>query len=106
MASKYGNRIVEEDGYRFDSEMERRRYRELKLLRDNDVIADLTVHPVFPLVVNGHKIGRYTADFSYQDRERGETVVEDVKGTRTEAYVVRKKLVKALYDVDIREVKA
>jgi hypothetical protein len=104
--SKYGNRKAEEDGYTFDSEMELRRYRELKTLRDNGVICHLDVHPVYPLIVNGHKITRYTADFTYYDRERNEFVTEDVKGARTRDYILRKKLMKALHGIDVKEVKA
>jgi hypothetical protein len=34
----------------------------------------------------------------------GETVVEDVKGVRTAVYMLKKKLIKALYNVGIVEV--
>lgn len=103
MANKYGARKVERDGYRFDSQRECARYEELRMLQMDGQIGDLFVHPSFPLMVGSVKIGIYTADFSYS--QDGELVVEDVKSkpTRTEAYRLRKKLVKALYGVEIRE---
>ena len=53
----------------------------------------------------GRYFGRYTADSCY--REAGVLVVEDVKGgraTRTEAYMLRRRMVRELYGVEIREV--
>ena len=57
------------------------------------LIYDLETHPVFPLLVNGIKIGRYTADFKYKNTN-GEEVVEDVKSkiTKTRDYMLRKKI--------------
>ena len=57
------------------------------------LIYDLEIHPVFPLLVNGIKIGRYTADFKYKNAD-GEEVVEDVKSkiTKTRDYMLRKKI--------------
>ena len=57
------------------------------------LIYDLEIHPVFPLLVNGIKIGRYTADFKYKNAN-GEEVVEDVKSkiTKTRDYMLRKKI--------------
>ena len=49
-------------------------------------------------MVNGKKIGRYTADFRYVD-STGVAIVEDVKSkvTRTRDYMLRKKIL-ATYD--------
>ena len=57
------------------------------------LIYDLETHPVFPLLVNGIKIGRYTADFKYKNQD-GEVVIEDVKSkiTKTRDYMLRKKI--------------
>jgi hypothetical protein len=103
---KYRNKPVEEDGHHFDSQAEYRRYCELKLMRDAGDIESLCVHPRFDLPVNGVKISRYTADFCYV--RDGQMIVEDVKSgpTRTRAYVLRKKLMKAIHGIDIVEVTA
>ena len=90
------------DGIRFDSKAEAARYNTLKLLERNGDISTLMVHPVYPLEVNGQKIGKYIADFVYW--ENGREVVEDVKGVKTPTYRLKAKLVKAIYGFEIREV--
>ena len=107
--SKYHNIKTERDGFLFDSRAEARRYDELKLLEANGYIKDLVLHPSWKMIVNGFTIGRYTADFKYNDNEKQGEVVEDVKGrhaTKTEAYGLRKRLMKALFNIDIVEVGA
>jgi hypothetical protein len=78
-------------------------------------IAELVVHPVYPLVVNGKKVGRYTADFSY--KENGNKVVEDVKPHKrhkktgamipvtTAVFNLRRKVFEALYDIKLEVVR-
>ena len=102
--SKYRNKRVELDGYTFDSKAEARRYGELKLMHQAGEIEELLVHPKFKLVVNGVLICTYTADFQY--RKNGEKVVEDVKSkpTITYSYKLKKKLMKAVYGLDVTEV--
>lgn len=89
------------DGITFASKAEAARYQELKLLERTGAIAELITQPVFHLVVNGHKIGKYIADFQYY--ENGKIITEDVKGVKTPVYNLKKKLVKALYGVEILE---
>lgn len=66
-------------------------------------ITDLSLHPRFPLMVQGKLICHYTADFLYY--EQGAVIVEDVKSqpTRTRDYLLRKKLMRAVHGVAIRE---
>lgn len=47
---------------------------------------------------------RYTADFVYIMVDTGETVVEDTKGYRTEAYVIRRKLMRLIHGITVREI--
>lgn len=103
---KYRNKIVREDGYCFRSHLELRRYQELKLLLHMGLIRNLKVHTRYPLMVNGVKVGVYEDDFSYDDVTSRCHVVEDTKcdPTRTEAYKMKKALMKALYNIDIVEV--
>jgi hypothetical protein len=56
--------------------------------------------------LNGHKIGVYRGDFQYTECASGEQIVEDVKSqpTKTPVYRLKKKIVAALYDIEIREV--
>jgi len=99
--NKYNAKKTEIDGFVFDSKKEAQRYQDLMLLERAGEIEVIEIHPFWKLVVNGVLIGRYTADFMY--RENGAVVVEDVKGVRTRDYVLRKKLMKALYGIEIRE---
>lgn len=104
-ASKYRNSHVVVDGTTFDSKAEARRYQELKLMQAAGEITDLEAHPCYPLIVNGVKVGSYEADFRYVT-QGGETVIEDVKGVRTDTYRLKKRLVEALYGIKVVEVQA
>lgn len=102
--SKYHNKKTEVDGITFDSKKEANRYQELLLLERACQIVDLELQPNFKLIVNGIKVGSYRGDFRYKDALTGNTVIEDVKGMKTPVYNLKRKLVKALYDIDIVEV--
>ena len=104
MASKYRNRKTEYMGIGFDSQKEMKRYQELLLLERAGVIQDVELQPRYDLIVNGHKLGFYRADFRYKEVATGTVVVEDVKGVKTAVYSLKKKLVRALYDIEIIEV--
>lgn len=97
--NKFGAVRVEINGIKFASKAEGRRYGELKLLERAKEISGLTPHPKFSLVVNGSVVGRYTPDFGYI--ENGKQVVNEIKGKKTQDYVLRHKLFCALFP-DIR----
>lgn len=101
---KYGATPVVIDGIRFPSKAEGERYAQLKLLQKAGEIYHLAVQPRFDLVINGVKCGFYKADFSYhvQDAEMSIGVVEDVKGRDTPVSILKRKIVTALYGVEIR----
>ena len=103
--SKYGAKPTEVDGIRFHSKAEARRYEVLKLMLRSGEIDNLELQPSFDLHVKGIKIGRYIADFRYIDTRTGETVIEDVKGVRTDFYRWKKKHMKAEHGIDIYETK-
>lgn len=102
---KYGARRTEYAGRIYASQAEANRAAELAILLRAGEIRDLEYQPVFHLVVNGVKVGKYIADFSYYVPAKG-FVVEDVKGVRTPTYRLKKKLVEALYGITITEVEA
>lgn len=90
----------------FDSKREERRFRELLLLQKAGKIEALKTQYEFPLTVNSVPICSYVADFFYVEHTengRDVDVIEDAKGYRTREYRIKKKLVKALYGIDIRE---
>jgi hypothetical protein len=104
--SKYHNCKTVYNGICFDSRKEASRYQELLLLRRAGEIHHLELQPRYDLVVNGHKLGFYRADFRYEEVASGKVITEDVKSpaTRTAVYKLKKKLVKALHGVEITEV--
>lgn len=105
MRNKYGAKLTVVDGIRFHSKRESERYSELKLLERAKKIEDLIRQPKFPIEVGGKKICTYIADFSYWDNDRKCGVIEDVKGAKTALYSIKKKLVEAIYPVEITEVR-
>ena len=124
---KYNTRKIVYDGITFDSKDEIRRYIELQMLAKTGEIYGLTYHERFELIPaqyetverygkNGKRLkdglklveraAVYTSDFSYYLTATGEKIVEDVKSekTKTEAYVLRRKLVYKIYGIKIKEV--
>lgn len=102
-SQKYHAQPTTVDGIRFASKKEARRWQELQLLVRGGIIKKLVRQPSFEIVVNGHAICRYIADFSYVDRD-GVGHVEDVKGVRTPVYRLKAKLVRAVYNIIIEEI--
>ena len=102
--SKYRNRKTEYKGIQFDSQKEENRYRELELRERAGEIRNIELQPRYDIAVNGQKICKYFGDFRYEEVATGEVITEDVKGFRTKDYIIKKKLVKAIYNVEIREV--
>ncbi|HXG59179.1 MAG TPA: DUF1064 domain-containing protein [Thermoanaerobaculia bacterium] len=98
-APKYGNQKTRSG---FDSKREERRYGELLLEEKAGLITKLRRQVEFPLVVNRVLIARYVADFVYE--RDGREVVEDAKGVRTRDFVMKKKLMRAIYEIDVVEV--
>lgn len=111
MGSKYRNVKTVIDNITFDSRAEARRYAELKLLMDAEIIDNLQVHPRYliddPFTQDGKRYGAvyYIPDFVYC--ERGSTVAEDVKGVRTAVYVLKKRLfIKRYPQIKFMEIEA
>lgn len=106
LVRKYGNKPTIVDDIRFDSKLEAKRYGELKLLQKAGKILGLEMHPRFRLDVAGMHICYYEADFKYFETLNGKQVVEDCKSkiTKTTTYQVKKKMMKAIYRIDVVEV--
>lgn len=104
---KYGNKKTTVDGIKFDSEKEAKRYGELKMLLKAGHIGLLQMQAVYRLEVNGKLVCKYVADFTYIEVKTGETIVEDVKSVATRklsTYRLKKKLMRELLNIEIREV--
>ena len=102
-ATKYHNRKTEVDGLVFDSKKEAQRWQDLHIWLRAGLIRDLERQVSYDLVVNGALICRYRPDFRYTNILLGDTVVEDVKGVKTPVYVLKKKLMKAIHNIDVVE---
>ncbi len=90
-----------EDGF-FASKREHKRWLELKLLERAGAIQGLDRQKKYVINVNGQKICSYIADFTYSD-DSG-FVVEDAKGFKTPEYKLKKKLMLAVFGIEIKEV--
>lgn len=108
---KYKNKKVVVDGHKFDSIKESHRYGELKLLERAGKIKNLQLQPKFeliPTIRTGEETLQkisYIADFMYQDCESGKMIVEDVKGYKTDVYLLKKRLFLQKYtEYDFREI--
>lgn len=113
---KYKNKPCEVDGLKFHSMKEAECYLGLKMLEKAGTIRDLCADKKqlhFPLVVKGFLISTYTPDFRYFDVAAQKTVYADYKGGyffghqndgAMQAYRIRKKLMKALFNIDVVEI--
>ena len=101
--NKYGAKPVVVDGVRFASKAEAKRDAELRLLATKGEVIDIERQPKFDLKVNGKKVCRYVADWSYWEPDpRAEHrclrfVVEDKKGVQTRDFKIKWNLAKALF---------
>lgn len=93
------------DGIRFASQLEARRYQELKLLEMAGEISRLETQPEFVLQPKtkdpktGQMIPRqlYIGDFLYIDNHTNEIICEDVKGFETQTFRLKWNLVRPRY---------
>lgn len=94
--NKYGARKTPcGAGHIHDSDKEARRCNELRLMERAGLIQRLEQQPKFPIEINGKHVCTYIADFAYFTK--GERIIEDVKGHRTDVYILKKKLVEAAH---------
>lgn len=109
MKNKYHAKKCEWDGEVFDSKKEMQRYKELKLLEKAGEITNLRRQVKYVLIPSQRIDGKlaerecsYKADIVYE--ENGETVVEDVKGVKTEGYIIKRKMMLLFHGIRIKEV--
>lgn len=106
--SKFHNKKTIVDGILFDSQMESHYYLYLKELKEQGVVVDFKLQPIFILQEGFSKDGKriqpikYIADFevTYND---GHVEIIDVKGKITEAFRIKRKILLYKYrDVDFK----
>ena len=96
--SKYHNEKTVIDGKRFDSKKEGGRYAELRLLERAKEVVRFFEQVPFHLTAGID----YIADFVVLWAD-GHYTVEDVKGIRTDVYIMKKKIFREKYGFDITE---
>lgn len=96
---KYHNQKTTIDGIVFASKKEAKRYTVLRSLQEGGYIRGLELQVPFELVPkgNGERAVKYIADFVYYDIEKQVSIVEDVKGYKTDVYKLKRKLFKWRY---------
>ena len=116
--SKYRAVKTTVDDKVFDSKKEAARYSQLETMQRVGLISDLKYKKAdctFLLTVNGDIVCKYIADFVYTELvitkdanemcwHKNKTIVEDVKGIKTAVYRLKKKLMKAVHGIEIKEV--
>lgn len=100
---KYGNQPTVVDGVRFDSKAEANRWGNLQLMQAAGEISNLKRQVRFEIHVGGYHICDYIADATYV--RDGQYVVEDTKSkaTRTPVYRLKRKLMRAVYQIEVLE---
>lgn len=105
---------TELDGIRFASKKEARRYAELKLLQSAGIIGPIELQPKYvlgsesaPVKIKskGYPNGRraaYYADFKYYDYREKAWIVEDTKGYDTALSRLKRAIVEAQYQIEIK----
>ena len=120
--NKYGAKKIKDPvtGYVFDSKKEFNRWCELRIMQRAHQISNLQRQVKYELIPKqkGERACTYVADFVYQVpitkqyiNEEGhlvfadgwETVVEDTKGVRTDAYRIKRKLMLWVHGIKIKE---
>ncbi len=89
------------NGRLFASKREAARYMQLVWMERQGLISGLHCQERYSLVVNGVRVGAFTADFTYL--EGGAKIVEDAKGVRTPVYRLKALLMFACHGIRIRE---
>jgi hypothetical protein len=99
---KYGNKPT--SGYA--SKRELNRALELQLLQRAGKIEDLREQVPFELIPkqDGERSCKYVADFVYAEMPSGVRIVEDAKGYRDPVYRIKRKLMKFVHGITVREV--
>ena len=101
--SKMNNKRVVCDGIIFMSIREKDRYIMLKFMEKQKIISNLRLQVPYELQVDGHRVEKYIADFVYIDTETKTEIIEDCKGMRTPTYRRKKKWMKNIYGIVIKE---
>lgn len=109
---KYRNTKVEDQGVKFDSKAEHRRWVYLVDQQKKKVIKNLRRQVTYELIPKQarpsggyERATNYIADMVYEDHE-GRVVVEDVKGHATPEYRLKRKLMLWVHGIEVKEIRS
>ena len=91
-------------GLKFDSKWEAERWGQLKSMERAGIVTQLERQIRYDLTINDVKICSYIVDFRYLlEEENGlfNLVVEDAKGILTPEFKLKKKLMKAIHNIEL-----
>jgi hypothetical protein len=96
---KFNAKPTQCDGIKFSSKKEAKRYTELRLAQQAGLVEMFLRQVPFHLPAGI----KYICDFMvfWQD---GSVTVEDVKGYKTDIYILKKKQVETIYPIEITEI--
>lgn len=102
--NKYRAKRTVLDGVTFDSKGESQRFAFLSLMEKRGVISNLRLQVPYKMMHQDHLLTTYKADFVYDVGEC--EVVEDFKSsaTRTQVYMLKKKMMRIMHGIAIKEV--
>lgn len=103
--NKYGAKKTVLDGHVFDSKAEANYYAMLKVREKAGEVFEVEMQRPYALTINGYLICTYRADFAFFDALEKRNRVVDVKGVATDVFQIKRKLMKAIYGIDVEVVK-
>lgn len=103
--SKYRNKKTTVDGIKFDSKREAQFYSSLKQLERAGHVYEVELQKPYALTVNGQLVCTYKADFAFYDAIQNRNRVVDVKGVATKDFAIKKKLMRAVFGIDVEVVR-
>jgi len=109
--NKFNNKKVVTSEHTFDSKKEYRYYLQLKqrmkAINRADRVVNIGLQPRYDIIINSKKIGFYKADFKVLFADNRVEII-DVKGYKKgcayQMFKLKKKIVEALYDIQIIEI--
>lgn len=102
--NKYRAQPVVTDEGRFASKKEYADWTALKVQERLGYISHLERQVKFYLTINGQQVCSYVADAVYFDTTTKQRIVADSKGVSTPVFKLKKRLMKALLNIEVQEI--
>ena len=103
--SKYRHKKTTVDGIKFDIKREAQFYSSLKQLERAGQVYEVELQRPYALTVNGQLVCTYRADFAFYNAIQKRNRVVDVKGVATKDFNIKRKLMRAIYGIDVEVIR-